>query len=40
MTLRTRLKRLARKTIGYFPLEELHDKVIGEFISRMWYQPL
>ena len=40
LTLRTRLKRLARKTICFSRSEELHDKVIGEFISRMWYQPV
>lgn len=40
LTLRTRLKRLTRRTICFSRLEELHDKVIGEFISRMWYQPV
>ena len=40
LTLRTRLKRLARKTICFSRSVELHDKVIGEFISRMWYQPV
>ena len=40
LTLRTRLKRLACKTICFSRSEELHDKVIGEFISRMWYQPV
>ena len=40
LTLRTRLKRLVRKTICFSRSEELHDKVIGEFISRMWYQPV
>ena len=38
LTLRTRLKRLARKTICYSRSVELHDKVIGEFISREHYQ--
>ncbi|WP_211831119.1 IS1 family transposase [Kistimonas asteriae] len=38
LTLRTRLKRLARKTICFSRSEELHDKVIGEFISRTHYQ--
>ncbi len=37
LTLRTRLKRLARKTICYSRSVELHDKVIGEFISREHY---
>ena len=38
LTLRTRLKRLARRTICCSKSEELHDKVIGEFISREHYQ--
>ncbi|PJE79244.1 hypothetical protein CI610_01791 [invertebrate metagenome] len=38
LTLRTRLKRLNRKTICFSRSAELHDKVIGEFISRMYYQ--
>jgi len=32
--LRTRLKRLARKTICYSRTEEMHDIVIGLFINR------
>ena len=40
LTLRTRLKRLNRKTICFSRSEVMHDKVIGEFISRMWYQPV
>ncbi|MET4692972.1 insertion element IS1 protein InsB [Endozoicomonas sp. NE40] len=40
LTLRTRLKRLPRRTICFSRSVELHDKVIGEFISRMWYQPV
>ena len=40
LTFRTRLKRLVRKTICFSKSEELHDKVIGEFISRQHYQPL
>ena len=40
LTLRTRIKRLNRKTICFSRSEEIHDKVIGEFISRMWYQPV
>ena len=38
LTLRTRIKRLARRTICFSRSEELHAKVIGEFISRMYYQ--
>ncbi|WP_354007591.1 IS1 family transposase [Endozoicomonas lisbonensis] len=38
LTLRTRLKRLTRRTICFSRSDELHDKVIGEFISRTWYQ--
>ncbi len=38
LTLRTRLKRLTRRTICYSRSIELHDKVIGEFISREHYQ--
>ena len=40
LTLRTRLKRLTRRTICFSRSAELHDKVIGEFISRMWHQPV
>lgn len=40
LTLRSRLKRLARKAICFSKSEELHDKVIGEFISREHYQLL
>lgn len=40
LTLRARLKRLTRKTICFSRSEELHDKVTGEFISRMWHQPV
>ena len=38
LTLRTRLKRLNRKTIGYSQSVELHEKVIGTFIEREYYQ--
>lgn len=38
LTLRTRLKRLNRKTIGYSKSVELHEKVIGTFIEREYYQ--
>ena len=34
LTLRTRLKRLARKTICFSKLEKMHDIVIGLFINR------
>ncbi|MEZ8193076.1 IS1 family transposase [Vibrio splendidus] len=37
LTLRTRLKRLVRKTIGFSRSEEMHDKVIGTFIEREFY---
>ena len=40
LTLRTRLKRLTRRTICYSRSEALHDKVIGEFINREHYQQL
>ncbi|MCP9267030.1 IS1 family transposase [Xenorhabdus sp. XENO-1] len=36
LTLRTRIKRLNRKTIGYSKSEEMHDKVIGMFIERKY----
>ena len=34
LTLRTRIKRLARKTICFSKLKEMHDIVIGLFINR------
>ena len=34
LTLRTRIKRLARKTICFSKLEKMHDLVIGLFINR------
>jgi len=34
LTLRTRIKRLARKTICFSKLEKMHDSVIGLFINR------
>jgi insertion element IS1 protein InsB len=34
LTLRTRIKRLVRKTIGFSKSTELHDIVIGLFINR------
>ncbi|TKF72806.1 IS1 family transposase, partial [Vibrio kanaloae] len=33
-----RLKRLVQKTIGFSRAEEMHDKVIGTFIEREFYQ--
>ncbi len=33
LTLRTRLKRLNRKTIGYSKTTEIYDRVIGTFIE-------
>ncbi len=35
LTLRSRLKRLVRKTIGFSKSVEIHDKVIGTFIERV-----
>ena len=35
LNLRTRIKRLARKTLCFSKSVEIHDKVIGEFINRM-----
>ncbi len=34
LTLRTRIKRLARKTICFSKLDKMHDIVIGLFINR------
>jgi insertion element IS1 protein InsB len=34
LTLRTRIKRLTRKTICFSKLEKMHDIVIGLFINR------
>ncbi len=34
LTLRTRIKRLARKTICFSKLEKMHDILIGMFINR------
>ena len=34
LTLRTRIKRLARKTICFSKSTELHDIVIGLFVNR------
>nr|AKQ76698.1 transposase [Candidatus Endozoicomonas cretensis] len=40
LNFRTRLKRLARRSICFSRSEEVHDKVIGEFIYREHYQLL
>lgn len=40
LNFRTRIKRLTRRTICYSKSEEIHDKVIGEFINRQHYQLL
>ena len=37
LTLRNRLKRLNRKTLGYSKLAEMHDRIIGTFIEREHY---
>jgi len=37
VTLRNRLKRLNRKTLGYSKSAAMHDKVIGTFIERQYY---
>jgi insertion element IS1 protein InsB len=38
--LRTRIKRLARKTICFSKSEILHDGVIGRFLNRYCFQPI
>ena len=38
LNFRTRIKRLARKTICFSRSEEIHDKVIGELIDREHFQ--
>ncbi len=37
LTLRNRLKRLNRKTLGYSKSPEMHNRVIGTFIEREYY---
>ncbi|MNN98257.1 IS1 transposase [compost metagenome] len=37
LTLRNRLKRLNRKTLGYSKSPEMHDRIIGTFIERKYY---
>ena len=34
LTLRTRIKQLARKTICFSKIEQMHDIVIGLFVNR------
>ena len=38
LNFRTRIKRLQRKTICFSKSVEMHDKVIGEFINREFFQ--
>ena len=38
LNFRTRIKRLTRKTICFSKSEEVHDKVVGEFINREFFQ--
>ncbi len=37
LTLRTRIKRLARKTICFSRSVEIHEKVIGSFIAKYMF---
>lgn len=37
LNFRTRIKRLARKTLCFSKSIEVHDKVIGTFINRMFF---
>ena len=37
LNFRTRIKRLARKTICFSKSVEVHDKVIGEFINQTFF---
>jgi insertion element IS1 protein InsB len=37
LDLRTRIKRLQRRTIGFSKSEEIHDKLIGFFINRYMF---
>ncbi|MEZ5448701.1 MAG: IS1 family transposase, partial [Thiolinea sp.] len=38
LNFRTRIKRLQRKTICFSKSVEMHDKIIGEFINREFFQ--
>ena len=40
LTLRTRIKRLARKTICFSKLIQMHDIVIGLFINRYEFEKI
>ncbi|PIE00011.1 MAG: transposase, partial [Thiothrix nivea] len=40
LNFRTRIKRLTRKTICFSKSEEIHDKVIEEFINREFFQRI
>ena len=40
LNLRTRIKRLARKTIGYSRPEDIHGNVIGKYLYREHYQRI
>ena len=40
LNLRTRIKRLTRRTICFSKSKILHDKVIGEFINREYFQRI
>ncbi|WP_291969587.1 IS1 family transposase [Candidatus Symbiopectobacterium sp.] len=37
LTLRNRLQRLNRKTLGYSKSSEMHDRIIGTYIEREYY---
>ncbi len=37
LTLRNRLQRLNRKTLGYSKSSEIHDRIIGTYIEREYY---
>ena len=37
LTLRNRLKRLDRKTLGYSESPDMHDRIIGTFIESEYY---
>ncbi|WP_291969720.1 IS1 family transposase [Candidatus Symbiopectobacterium sp.] len=37
LTLRNRLQRLNRKTLGYSKSSEMHDSIIGTYIEREYY---
>ena len=38
LNFRTQLRRLTRKTICFSVSKEVHDKVVGEFINRHYFQ--